>query len=184
MENTRVKSKPFGIYCISDVETGNCYVGSVNENQGFKKRFSNHLSNFRGNKHRYPQLQEAWNDNPDRIKFEYIEECESGICEEDLEELEKFYMDYFNKVDGITVINKKQHSTKRTNHTVSDTSKMKAAQKGEGNGNAKLLESEVRKIRELNKSGSYTNTEIASQFGITASHVYNIINYNTWTNID
>ncbi len=176
-------SKICGIYAISDVETGNIYIGSSNTS-GIAKRWSWHLAKLRGNTHGYSQLQDAWNDSENRIKFEVLEQCLENISEGDLTQLEQDYINYFKLIDGITVINKVQDKIVRTKGKVKDTSNMSKAQQGSNNGhNTKLSESDVIWIRDLYKTGEMTIAKIAEMFKISPTHCSNVIKKIKWPHI-
>lgn len=170
-------SKICGIYAISDVDTGNVYVGSSNS---VGKRWSFHLAKLRGNSHKYFELQEAWNNNENRIKFEVLEQCPETISEEELTQLEQDYIDYFKLIDGINIINKVQDKVIRTKGKVKDTSNMSKAQQGMNNGHARLTANDIIEIKKLLEEGTLTQNQIAEQFGVSPSHVSNIKYRKKW----
>lgn len=164
-----------GIYKIEDVKTGAVYVGSADSANGIKKRWSNHATLLKNNSHRYKELQDAYNDDTNRIKWEILEEC----GDDELEELENYYIDYCNKVDGWTVINKQKNTKRKCK--VKDTSKMKKAQQGENNGhNTKLSEDDVIEIRQMIKNG-IKQYVIAEKYDISKTLVSNIKNKHRWS---
>jgi group I intron endonuclease len=76
-----------GIYKITNIWTNDIYVGSA---VNFKKRWSWHLKDLRGDRHRNSYLQNSWNKyGNDYFKFEIIECCEK----EKLIEREQFWID-------------------------------------------------------------------------------------------
>lgn len=153
-----------GIYKIEDIKTGNVYVGHADD---IKKRWSNHNSKIKGNYHEYKELQEAYNLDSNRIAYEILEEC----SEEELSDLEDYYMDYCGKVDGWTVINKDKDRTKRKSK-VKDTSKMKAAQTGTRNGNCSLLDDETAsEILWLKENSKLKHSEIAEKYNVRVSYI-------------
>ncbi len=54
---------------------------------------------------------------------------------------------------------------------------------GEKNPRAKLTEADVRLIRRLYNEGEDSATQLAVEFGVTNSHIHNIVNRNIWKHI-
>ncbi len=54
---------------------------------------------------------------------------------------------------------------------------------GERSGMAKLTESEVKKIRAIDKTGTRTRLSLASQFGISGRMVTSICRYDNWKHV-
>ncbi|MGG7149662.1 GIY-YIG nuclease family protein [Clostridium neonatale] len=169
-----MKMKVIGIYLIEDILTGNAYAG---QSKDIAKRWSCHVSHLKAGNHKYKELQEAYIDNPKRIKFTILEECK----EEELTEREQYYMEYVNKVDGWTLINKQKHGgvVKR----VKDTSKMKAAQVGSRNGNARLSEADVIEIKKM-LIGGVKRKDIATKYNVSNTLINNIANGNRWSSVE
>ncbi len=175
-----MKANICGIYKIEN-ELGEVYVGSANEKSGIAKRWSNHLSKLRQGKHKYHQLQNSWNQNVNNLKWEILEECCGNISKEELASREKWWIDYCNKIDGWTVINKQQNKiTRRTQ--VSDITNMSLAQRGNNNPNARLTEEDVIKIKAILRNGS-TYEQVADLFGVSESHIRNIDNGLKWKHV-
>jgi group I intron endonuclease len=81
-----------GIYKITNMRNGKIYIGqSVDINH----RKSCHEYDLKHNRHKNIHLQRAYNLEPDAFKFEIICECR----EEDLDELEIFYIQKYNCLD-------------------------------------------------------------------------------------
>ncbi|MDA3732124.1 endonuclease [Niameybacter massiliensis] len=171
----KIKGVVTGVYKIEDVITGEVYVGSA---KGIAKRWSNNMARLRKGTH--PYFQEAWNDDPNRIKFEILEVVANSISDEDLAELEMDYFNYVKRVDGWTLVNKQQHKAGR--HKVADTSKMKQSQAGIRNGNAKIKsEDDVRYIRETYNSADHgvkrdVANELAEKYMVSVGHIIKIAN--------
>jgi len=53
--------------------------------------------------------------------------------------------------------------------------KIKCDFKGEKNGNVKLTDKEIKKIRKEWESENYTLRQIATRYGISHGHVYRIV---------
>lgn len=172
--NKIMKMKVIGIYLIEDILTGNAYVG---QSKDIAKRWSCHTSHLKAGDHKYKELQEAYMDNPKRIKFTILEEC----LEEELKEREQYYMEYVKKVDGWTLINKQKHGgvVKR----VKDTSNMKAAQTGSNNGNARLSEADVIEIKKM-LIGGVKRKDIATKYNVSNTLINNIANGNRWSSVE
>lgn len=113
-----------GIYKITNIITGKIYVGSaVNLN----KRFSQHKTKLKYNKHHSSKLQNSYNKHGvSSFEFETIEEC----VKEKLVEREQHYIDLydvFNKgyncspIAGSPMMNKKH--TQKTKNKMSDSRK-------------------------------------------------------------
>lgn len=169
-----IKQNLVGIYGIEDIETGNIYIGQSTD---IAKRWSNHSTFLKNNEHNYIELQEAYNLDKDRIKYTILEEC----AKNELKEREDWWIKHIQRIDGWTLINKQKHGGKH-NTRVKDTSRMKAAQRGEKNGNARLKEEDVIEIKKyLNKGVSVK--ELSEQFGVSKNHICNIKNGKKWRNI-
>lgn len=75
-----------GIYKITQVSTGRCYIG---QSQKLKTRLRNHTSQLRGGKHRNAELQQAFNKTGfGDFSFEILEYCEPM----DLDEREFYHI--------------------------------------------------------------------------------------------
>lgn len=83
-----------GIYKITNVITGDCYIGKAKD---VFVRIGQHKSMLKSNKHKYRNgdlsiLQKAWNKyGEDSFKFETIEICPI----DELNEREKYWIDYY-----------------------------------------------------------------------------------------
>lgn len=164
-----------GIYKISNSKN-ECYIGSSKD---IAKRWSSHLANLKNNKHRYEELQEAFNQNVNNIKWEIIDTCEV----EQLEELEKEYIKYFKSL-GYTVVNVWQKDSNIVRKSdVQDVSNMRKAQTGEKNGNSKLKEADVILIKILLKRNVKVS-EIAKYFKVSYTLINNIKNGKRWASVD
>jgi len=92
------KTKIFasGIYLIRNMVDNKKYIGSTGSSQGFKKRWRNHRKALRGNRHRNPYLQSAWNKYGE-FNFEnsIIEECLEDI----MIQREQYWIDHYKSND-------------------------------------------------------------------------------------
>jgi len=57
-------------------------------------------------------------------------------------------------------------------------------QYGEGNGNSKLVESQVIRIRELYARGDWTHKQLGSFFNVSTSMIGHIVNNDFWRHIN
>ena len=131
-----------GIYIILSKIDGKKYIGQT---IGFKKRFKYHRITLRGNKHRNPHLQHAWNKYGEE-NFEFIEffPCER----EKFGYWELFFVRKFNTLDQTEGYNIHIPDGKGRGFSLSDETKAKisAAQQGDKNWNkGKTLSPETRK---------------------------------------
>ena len=83
-----------GIYKIVNTQNGKLYIGSaININ----RRWNEHKSELRGNKHHSPRLQNSYNKyGEENFIFEIIEEIED---KEKLIEREQYWLDYYKSYD-------------------------------------------------------------------------------------
>lgn len=81
-----------GVYQIFNPYNNKRYIGS---SINVEKRFKQHKSSLRGNRHHNKHLQNAWNKYKDILIFEPLEYCEP----EYLLELEQYYIDFYNSAD-------------------------------------------------------------------------------------
>jgi hypothetical protein len=154
-----------GIYKIEDFKTGNVYVGSADQDNGIKKRWSNHLTHLRNGDHYYKELQEPYDIDKNRIKWEILKEC----GDDELQERENYWIHYCSLVDGWTVINKQKNAVRKSK--VKDKSKMIKAQTGENNGHCtKLTKENVFQILDMVKKG-IDREKIAAKFDIYPCYI-------------
>lgn len=160
-----------GIYKIEDIETGNVYVGKADKDNGILKRWSCHKSLMKARKHYCKELQDAFNSDPKRIKWEILEEFYGE--DEELIEKEQYWIDYCKKIDGWNVLNKAKAVVRSK---VKDTSKMRLAQVGENNGNNKFSAKTVSEILWLRINGYKPKqiNEFYEGMGIRAEYICRI----------
>lgn len=74
------KNKICGIYKITNIIDGKCYVG---QSVDIKNRWSRHKSNLRKGKHQNQHMQSAWHKyKEENFKFEILEECNKSYINE------------------------------------------------------------------------------------------------------
>ena len=77
MKNTDIKK--CGVYTITSIVNGKLYVGSTT--RSFTKRWNDHKSLLRNNKHHNIHLQRAWNKyGEENFKFEILSICAPTLC--------------------------------------------------------------------------------------------------------
>lgn len=117
-----------GIYRIENIITRKVYIGQA---ANLKKRYYNHISALRRNKHDNKYLQNAWNkyDEQDFV-FSILEECSI----EKLGQQEQYWMDYYECYDRTHGYNINPSSTENPmlgkTHTLE--TKEKISQKAKG----------------------------------------------------
>lgn len=169
-----MSNKICGVYKIEDVESGDIYIGYSND---VKRRLSTHNANIKGGKHDYQEFNEAYKDNPDRVKFEILEICN----EDEVAERETWHIQHWKKIDGCNVLNKNEKTTKKSK--VKDTTRMCAAQAGEGNGNCnKLNADDVKEIKKLLKEGK-KQSQLAKRYNVSQTLIWNIKEGKRWSSV-
>lgn len=131
-----------GIYKITNVVTGDTYVGASSDLQ---KRKRTHLSALRSKNHKNRHLQASWDAN-EEISFQF--EVLEYVDEADLMEMEQFYIDTLNPSFNIqrvaggspsgivrTEEAKKRMSIAATGRVLSDETKRKIGIAKTGNKN-------------------------------------------------
>lgn len=81
-----------GIYKITNQINGKVYIG---QSRDIKHRRCCHEYDLKNNRHKNPHLQRAYNKNPEAFTFDIVCTCK----EEDLDELEIFYIRKYRSTD-------------------------------------------------------------------------------------
>lgn len=163
-------SKICGIYQIINTETDETYVG---HSTNIQKRWSNHKRYLDLGEHSYETLNDGW--IKDIVRFELLEECD----EEELQEREDYYINYLGLV-GFTVINRNKAGKSFRNSPKGRQAKSNS-QKGKLNGNCRLSEQDVLRIREMySYEEGYTMIKLAEMFNVSHSHVSAILKGRRW----
>ena len=85
-----------GIYKITNIITGKCYIGSASD---FHERWIRHTNLLNKNKHHSIKLQNSWNKYGEyNFIFEIIEECK--LIKEILIEKEQYYIDLYDSFNN------------------------------------------------------------------------------------
>ena len=101
-----------------------------------------------------------------------------------------FTYDYWPKdmllhsCDNRKCINIKHLREGSTQDNMADMVKKGRQPKGEKNGNAKITEKQVIKIRKKYRTGRHTQKDLAEMFGVTRVSISYIINRKTWKHLD
>ena len=83
-----------GIYMIRNIINNKMYIGQTND---FKRRWSDHKKNLRGNRHDNHELQKDWNEyGENNFEFKIIKEC----SEDELDILEQKFIEEFKTFDN------------------------------------------------------------------------------------
>lgn len=162
--------KYVGIYMITNTLTNEIYIGGSTD---IKHRWSNHLSRIRKGTHTY-----ACFNNEKNVKFEILQECSSA---DELQEREEFWMGYMSSL--FTVVNKSKAGRVPLNSKESKAIKSKC-QQGSKNGNCRLSEQDIFVIKQLCHDGDYTQVKVAEMFGVSPTHVSNIVHGKKWGSLE
>lgn len=118
-----------GIYKITNTENGKIYIG---QSIDISHRKACHEYDLKNNRHKNVYLQRSYNKNPKAFKFEIICYCE----EEDLNDLEIYYIKKYNSADhkyGYNLDfggNSKGRKSEETKRKMSDAKKGNKAMMG------------------------------------------------------
>lgn len=94
-----------------------------------------------------------------------------------------FNLPQINHIDGNKLnnhVSNLEWCTPRYNTLHAFAKGLKVVARGEDNHRAKLLWSDVSKIRKLYKSGNCTQGQIASLYGLHQTTILKIVNYKSW----
>lgn len=137
-----------GIYCIENISTKKKYIGqSIN----IENRWSKHKSELKHSVHDNNYLQKAWNKYGESdFKFYVLEYCEK----EKLNDLEKYYIDYYNTMDRKLGYNLKSggqdtnYQSKEVREKISKSNKKS------------YQNSDLKEIRRIDALNQWSNPEI------------------------
>ena len=134
-----------GIYAIKNNDNGKIYIG---QSKDLSHRKSTHLYDLKNNRHHNEAMQADYNKNPDAFVFEIL--CKCGA--DDLDDLEKYYIQKFKSTDAKYGYNLDGGGLK--NFTCSESTRKKRSNIQKGNKNMrgiKLSEEWKRHISEANQ---------------------------------
>lgn len=197
-----------GVYQISNLMNGKSYIGSAAVN--FRKRWWNHQSDLRLNKHHSEYLQRSWNKYGEtQFAFIILEVCPADMCiNAEQKWMNKLHPEYNScplaksplgykhtketrlKMSiariGITYSDetKSRMSAARTNTTHSEKTKLKmSASSKKIKTCTKLTEAQVIEIRNLYINNKYKQKDLAVLFNVHQSQISLIVNNKQWQNL-
>jgi group I intron endonuclease len=170
-----------GVYYILNLVNYKSYVGSTVCN--FNKRWNQHRSQLRQQKHHSQKLQAAWNKYGEtNFVFKVLERCLPKQCVE----REQYYLDRFKAVlCGYNICAKAGSSLGRrhsvvTRNKISLSNRGNTNSRGEKHPRARLIEAEVVIIKQLLKDG-YPPRIIAQEFGVSRGSISAIKGGRSWS---
>ncbi|SHJ65311.1 hypothetical protein SAMN02745248_00595 [Hathewaya proteolytica DSM 3090] len=154
-----------GVYAIhvvdAESDTNYVYIGS-----GYLgDRLSGNISKLKRNVHDCKVLQEKYNQFQN-VKVEVLEVL--GRSENETlfaRDIEQDWIDYYRRIDGCVVLNKRRTFVNKKPYSY------------------KLTEDDVREIRALYKNSKVSKEDIIKEYGISYSHLGNIIHYRKWKDV-
>lgn len=180
-----------GIYKITYVKTGKCYVGSSID---IDKRWKSHIKNLKSKSHHSKGLQNVYNKHGlDVLKFEVIEECNV----QDLRKREEYWINkcdsyfkgfnscrYVKEVPEYSESHKKMISEKTKNGMNKPEIKLKMRNAKLGNCyTVKLTEEQVTEIK-ITLSKELINRRIlAKQYNVSVDAIDDIISGKNWSHV-
>ena len=156
-KETEITKDMVGVYAVWVGDY--VYVGSGK----ILDRKSGNLSKCKRNVHGNKTLQEAYNNNKDAYRFELLAICSD---DESCREHEQRFIDYFKKVDGVIVCNKRGANNGCTSKAY--------------NRYSRLCREDVAKIKALLSEKS--NKELAELFCCSTKAISDIRRGATWIN--
>lgn len=155
-----------GIYALFNEKNNEVYLGSA---KNIANRWSTHKSQIISNKHKYFN-------NIEDVKFVILEEISD---DDERYETEERYIEFLQRQD-YKIVNKQKIVNSRK--TPNNTENMSIAQSGGNNGNARLTDKDVRKIRKRYDDGEEL-FDIAFDYEISISHTLGIGNGTKWSSV-
>ncbi len=172
---------PFGIYSITNVVTGDMYIGQTI--QDFEKRWKSHISALNRGNHDNEYLQRSWNKyGEDAFKFKAIHYCDELDI---LNDLEKYYIkkydtynngfnmteggDYFLNEIPEEIRKKRLENLKKVTRERSD-----------------YTEPQIAKVKELLsklENSPISIKKISKLTGVRENIIYSIKNLDSWIDV-
>lgn len=172
---------PFGIYSITNVVTGEMYIGQTI--QDFKKRWKSHISALNRGNHDNEYLQRSWNKyGEDAFKFKAIHYCDELDI---LNDLEKYYIkkydtynngfnmteggDYFLNEISEEIRKKRLENLKKVNRERSDYTEHQIAK--------------VKEMLSVLENNQISIKKISKLTGVREGVIYNVKYLNSWVDV-
>ena len=172
---------PFGIYSITNVVTGEMYIGQTI--QDFKKRWKSHISALNRGNHDNEYLQRSWNKyGEDAFKFKAIHYCDELDI---LNDLEKYYIkkydtynngfnmteggDYFLNEIPEEIRKKRLENLKKVNRERSDYTEHQIAK--------------VKEMLSVLENNQISIKKISKLTGVREGVIYNVKYLNSWVDV-
>ena len=157
------------IYKITHKETGKCYIGQA---QDVEKRWKNHCSQSSGCKKLKNAIKKY---GKDAFDFKVLFECDP----EHADALETQCICWYGSVKNGYNICPQGGSTRGRKHSAETKKKMSSARKGKRTGEkspaSKLTDLQREEIRNLYKTGEYSQAELGKIFNISQMQISRII---------
>lgn len=154
-------NKRQGVYAVHVVDQENdinyIYIGSG----ALGSRISGNISKLKHGTHDCKVLQEKYSQF-DNVKVEVLQICEN---DEMARMDEQDWVNYYKKIDGCIILNKRRTFINKEHYSY------------------KLNEDDVRNIRVLYKNSKVSKEDIIKEYGISYSHLSNIIHYRKWKDV-
>lgn len=172
---------PFGIYSITNVVTGDMYIGQTI--QDFEKRWKSHISALNRGNHDNEYLQRSWNKyGEDAFKFKAIHYCDELDI---LNDLEKYYIkkydtynngfnmteggDYFLNEIPEEIRKKRLENLKKVNRERSDYTEHQIAK--------------VKEMLSVLENNPISIKKISKLTGVRENIIYSIKNLDSWIDV-
>ena len=172
---------PFGIYSITNVVTGDMYIGQTI--QDFEKRWKSHISALNRGNHDNEYLQRSWNKyGEDAFKFKAIHYCDELDI---LNDLEKYYIkkydtynngfnmteggDYFLNEIPEEIRKKRLENLKKVNRERSDYTEHQIAK--------------VKEMLSVLENNQISIKKISKLTGVREGVIYNVKYLNSWVDV-
>ena len=171
----------FGIYSITNVVTGDMYIGQTI--QDFEKRWKSHISALNRGNHDNEYLQRSWNKyGEDAFKFKAIHYCDELDI---LNDLEKYYIkkydtynngfnmteggDYFLNEIPEEIRKKRLENLKKVNRERSDYTEHQIAK--------------VKEMLSVLENNQISIKKISKLTGVREGVIYNVKYLNSWVDV-
>ncbi len=159
------------IYKLTNKKNGKVYIGQTI--QDLNKRIRSHKTHLKGNVHHNELLQKVYNKYGWIFDVEVIEKCTIN----NLDEREKFWIDYFKSTKRENGYNFETGGNKLKKHHPETIKKFIVNSRGKNN---KLTVKDVEEIKVQLIEGK-TLTELANEFKVTCDCIFRIKNLENWS---